>query len=851
MAGLGRVGKSLRNLAVGPKLIGTLVLVVLLTALIFSVIQDNLAWRYMEEFGRKSLRDHLNQMAMVWEALPPDKRRNFPVLSATLRRHLSQHQLNLPISTFLLNKEGQVQNLRLFRWHPSLDADTAARIIQMGRGDLSLERDDGDLLVCFIQLPDRHCFLATQGKLEDILGITRQALAYTSLLLALGLACLTAFFAALLARRELVSPLEKLTSEAERVAAGDLTPPLPLAGRDDELGRLSRALNRMARTARGMVEEARHNQERFQRLFTGSRDAAFIIDRYNRLEEINPAGVKMFGYPDAAAMLRLPDTAALFANELDRRLYLNSLASQGYVQDFPLTMRRLDGSTFQALITATVRQEDGGRFGLVRNVTLMREAQRALRESEERHRRLLDNAPDIIYRWSIPGRRFDYLSRAVKAVTGYTPEELMADNDLLLAALPEAWKDKVLNTWRQQIAGNGPNYYEHSFQLRTRTGELRWLMERSLVVRDEAGQPVAFEGIATDITDRQRVEEALQKAHRMVETTLAGLPVAVMVIDDQHKVVHWNQAMEKLSGTSAAEMVGTSRQWEPFYHEPRPVMADMVLTGDMQTMFQHYGEKGLRRSPLIEEGWECEDYFPGVGGENRFLYFIAAPIRDADDQITGALETLVDLTEKRKLEEELRRLSVTDDLTGLFNQRFFYASLRREIAVADRYQQPLTLLMLDLDYFKAYNDCFGHLEGDLALARSADAVRRAVRAMDLPCRYGGEEFAVLLPRTSLAEGLRVAERIRSQVEAQMQGQAGLEEPAGAGARLTVSLGAAVHHQGDSGEELVRQADRALYRAKSAGRNAVGVEQPGGELAIFSRGASVAPPAEAGPNQPQD
>jgi diguanylate cyclase (GGDEF)-like protein len=230
---------------------------------------------------------------------------------------------------------------------------------------------------------------------------------------------------------------------------------------------------------------------------------------------------------------------------------------------------------------------------------------------------------------------------------------------------------------------------------------------------------------------------------------------------------------------------------------------------------------------------ECEDFFVRLNGADRHLYFLAAPIMDEDGRVVRAVETLVDLTDKRALEDELRRLSVTDDLTGLYNQRFFYATLGREVEAARRYGAPLALLLLDLDHFKVYNDSYGHLEGDRVLRRFADSLQSAVRATDLACRYGGEEFVVLLPHTDLEEALVVAERIRHGVEdlefypvvpGQGQRKAG----------ITVSVGASLFAPKGDMNELVRQADVAMYRAKEAGRNRVALYRGEGEVEVFER-----------------
>jgi diguanylate cyclase (GGDEF)-like protein len=172
--------------------------------------------------------------------------------------------------------------------------------------------------------------------------------------------------------------------------------------------------------------------------------------------------------------------------------------------------------------------------------------------------------------------------------------------------------------------------------------------------------------------------------------------------------------------------------------------------------------------------------------------------------------------ENARLFEETRQLAITDALTGLSNHRQFYNQLTREVRRAQRYERPLALLMLDLDHFKDFNDRHGHLAGDQALREVAEVLRQNARSVDLLARYGGEEFAVILPETDLARAALHAERVRAAVEA-FPFLGGASGPGS----LTVSIGAAALRRSvRKGHDLVHDADQALYRAKTGGRNRI-------------------------------
>lgn len=177
--------------------------------------------------------------------------------------------------------------------------------------------------------------------------------------------------------------------------------------------------------------------------------------------------------------------------------------------------------------------------------------------------------------------------------------------------------------------------------------------------------------------------------------------------------------------------------------------------------------------------------------------------------VNQGLEKFRTLKEKEKLEEDVKRLSITDDLTGLFNHRHFYEKLEIELTRAKRQKTSLSLLMFDLDHFKRYNDLKGHLEGDKVLKRIGEIVKRSIRYhIDSGYRYGGDEFAVLLIGASLDQALAIAERIRSSIE-----QTELQN-------ITVSIGLSEYRDSYDIEDFVKSADDAMYRAKNAGGNQI-------------------------------
>jgi diguanylate cyclase (GGDEF)-like protein len=169
-----------------------------------------------------------------------------------------------------------------------------------------------------------------------------------------------------------------------------------------------------------------------------------------------------------------------------------------------------------------------------------------------------------------------------------------------------------------------------------------------------------------------------------------------------------------------------------------------------------------------------------------------------------------------KLREKLQNQSIRDSLTGLFNRRYMEESLEREMRRCDRKRQPLSIIMIDVDHFKRFNDTFGHNAGDAVLRELGHFLQRYVRGSDIACRYGGEEFILILPEASLSVTQQRAEQIKEgarQLNVECSGQQL--------GKITLSLGVACFPtHGLDGEAVIKAADTALYRAKQEGRDRV-------------------------------
>lgn len=296
------------------------------------------------------------------------------------------------------------------------------------------------------------------------------------------------------------------------------------------------------------------------------------------------------------------------------------------------------------------------------------------------------------------------------------------------------------------------------------------------------------------------------------------LVVPTFVLDHECRVIVWNRACERLTGVSADEVLGSRNHWQAFYSKPRLCLADMLAQGradELATLYPFHTEPSELGVGVRAENW-C--VMPRIG-VRLYLAIDAGPIYAEDGQLIAVVETLRDMTEQKNAQTALEQLATLDGLTGIANRRSFDEKLHTEWNRGLRLSGPLSLIMADVDYFKRYNDLYGHPGGDECLkAVSGVLQRQTFRIADMSARYGGEEFAVILPNTDLDGAREVAERIRLEMEA----EAILHSGSDVAPWITLSLGVSslVPTLDAQPSSLISLADQALYLAKKKGRNRV-------------------------------
>ena len=338
----------------------------------------------------------------------------------------------------------------------------------------------------------------------------------------------------------------------------------------------------------------------------------------------------------------------------------------------------------------------------------------------------------------------------------------------------------------------------------------------------------------TDFLDDDR----LIRQENLLETVFNRITLPTFVLDKNHKIIFWNKALEQLTNKKHTEMIGTRNQWVAFYATERPTLADLIIEGGEDEAVSKFYANKYKTSPLIKDAYEAEDFFPDIGEKGEWLSFTAASITDAQGDIIGAIETLTNISKEKRSqialqesEERYKQLSITDNLTGLYNRRLFTENMTLELERTQRYHQYFALCMIDLDNFKLMNDAYGHLFGDQILQKFSRMIQNNLRKTDTAYRYGGEEFAIIFPGTSLEGAEKVANRIRVELSV----FAFANESSKKRIRATASFGITSSSSPDTCiEDIIKRADKALYKAKKTGKNKIEILKEVELMSILNR-----------------
>ncbi len=556
-------------------------------------------------------------------------------------------------------------------------------------------------------------------------------------------------------------------------------------------------------TERKRAEQAlRESEERLRLTLTAVNDGLWDWDVPTGEARVNSGYYTMLGYepyefPQGYATWR----SLVHPDEIDRveqQLKQCIERREGFSIEF--RMRTKSGDWAWILTRGKVVEYDPtGRplrmVGTHTDITERKRAEAALAEKEVKYRHIYESLEDVYFQTDNDGR-IRIVSPSVERSAGWSPKELIG------SPVTKIYADPGDRQVLLSVLSDKGHVRDYDLTLRKKDGtEVKTSLSARLLFTDD-GYPDGIGGVLRDITDRKMAEEVLQYETALLDAVVNSSQEGIYLLDIERERVLENQRARDLWNITEEADDNEARVMNLLHS-----LKDAGPLRDKLAQLLAYPKDSIQVELELKDGkvLDCHSVpVNGMGGKNY-----------------GRLWTFRDITQLRHYAQMLERLSGTDGLTALANRRSFDAVLEREWQRALRNRSWISLLMIDIDFFKAYNDRYGHLMGDDCLRLIASAIAETVqRPTDLTARYGGEEFACILPDTDLDGALAVAHRIQESVEA-------LHIPhlsSTVADYVTVSIGAAtlIPTEGQPGSELVDSADISLYQAKERGRHQVAV-----------------------------
>ncbi|HWR30169.1 MAG TPA: PAS domain S-box protein [Negativicutes bacterium] len=536
----------------------------------------------------------------------------------------------------------------------------------------------------------------------------------------------------------LQASMRHLTWQTKAIAAGDFTQ------RVDFLGEFSDAFNHMTQQLAAAFQAAGEAKEHFELIFNSSPDATFIT----RLDDgliinANPAFLAIGNFDKEKIIGQKSIDINLYENPGDRDRLIQAVRETGHCDNLEMKFKRINGATSTFLLSATTFTLQGKPhlISVIRDISERKLAEDALKKSEERYRILAENVKDVIWILDPETMYFLYVSPSVYSLRGYTPEEIMAEP--IDAALTPEGTQHVRELVRRNVADllsdsqTFEKYGVEELEQPCKDGTKVWTEVITNIYRNMTNGRVEILGVTRDISARKVAEQKLQKSEEKYRLLIENAAETIVVIQDA-TVQYCNPKATELSGYSQQEL--TAAPFAKFIHpDDRAFVIDMYqrrLQGqlaDAQYQFR------LMHKNQSSRWVELNSIFIEWEGKAATLNF------------------LTDITERKQSEEAILYLSYHDQLTGLYNRRFYEEELSR---LDTERNFPITLVMADVNGLKLTNDAFGHVAGDKLLQKLAAILMQECRSDEIAARIGGDEFMLLLPRTSAIEAERIVQRIQ-------------------------------------------------------------------------------------------
>jgi diguanylate cyclase (GGDEF)-like protein/PAS domain S-box-containing protein len=545
------------------------------------------------------------------------------------------------------------------------------------------------------------------------------------------------------------------------------------------------------------LEALRASEEQFSTAFRSSPGPATISTiAEGRLIEVNDAFVEITGHSREEALGRTTIELGVWADPRERQRMRAVLERDGTVRNFEYTFRTRDGEFRAGLFSADVIEVGGRRclLALTNDVTERKRAEQALRESEERYRTILETIEESYYELDTAGRltacnpAFErLLARPGPGLFGTSYREFT-----------DATSQGRVHEALSEVYANGTPRRILDWGIKRGDGAVRRVEASLAPVRDASGWIVGYRGIARDVTERVRTEQALRASEERYALAARGANDGLWDWDLETQVMYFSPRWKAMLGHGETEIGAAPEEWFKRLHPEDEERVRKEIRSHLDYPSSHF---------------ESEHRILHRDGTYRWVLCRGVAERNGEDKARRMAGSMTDISERKWAEERLVHDALHDVLTALPNRALFMTLLGRSLArLRRRKDYQFAVLFLDVDRFKVVNDSLGHMVGDQLLIEAARRLADCVRPGDTVARLGGDEFTILLEDIAGSDdAIRIAARIQDEFASVFA--IGPHE-----IFSSVSIGIALsspHYQRP--EEVLRDADTAMYRAKAHGK----------------------------------
>ncbi|MEA3454060.1 MAG: PAS domain S-box protein [Candidatus Caldatribacteriota bacterium] len=538
-------------------------------------------------------------------------------------------------------------------------------------------------------------------------------------------------------------------------------------------------------TKHHQIEETLGENEEKYRTLVELADVGIQIETVEgRILECNTAGAKIYGYTKEEMMnLTLADLVPEeFAKTLPQVISEKETTHGIFL---PRISKKKDGTIFPTEVASKIVNIRGKPrlIAYVRDITERKKAEKKLRKARKMFTNLFNSNPEAVLYHDKEGRILNINPRFTE-LFGYTPEEMIGkkiDEGIIYPA-NRIKEGKILT----QKAFNGFSDYETI--RRKKDGTLvPVIISTAPVIIDK--KPQGTIALYKNITERKKAEETLQKSQQEFAGVFRSNPEALIYVDEKGDILNINSRFTELFGYTLGEIKGKNID-SGVIHPPNKLGEGERLT--KKSLEGYLNFETIRKK------------------KDGTLFPVAISISNIviNGKLKGGIGTYIDITERKKMEQELERLAHYDVLTGCYSRGHGLALLEQQIKIANRKKMPVTLFYLDIDRFKYINDTFGHQEGDKVLKEAVKFFKLTLRKVDIICRLGGDEFLLILSDTSPEKAPQIRKRINKNLKK-------LNQKLAKSYKINFSIGLSHYNPFNplSIEELIKIADENMYEEK--------------------------------------